>query len=133
MTGTAREFTIQLEREFAATMDEARRDVVYLATEGLALAQEKSPVKSGQFRANWLVSIGAPDTTVQEGPGPGHAARSSGALSAYAAQDGFPMIYLQNNLPYASRLEDGHSKQAPGGVVGLTAAELAAIWNGMQA
>lgn len=34
-------------------------------------------------------------------------------------------IYFTNNLPYASALENGHSNQAPGGMVGLTALDAA--------
>ena len=133
MTGNARQFSLELDREFAMAMDDVRKAVVRLATEGLAGVQEKSPVDTGQFRANWLVSIGSPDPSSQEGPGPGHASKSAGALASYSAQEGFPVIYLQNNLPYATRLEDGYSKQAPNGMVSLTLAELAAMWNGMKA
>jgi hypothetical protein len=35
--------------------------------------------------------------------------------------------YLQNNLPYAWRLETGYSKQAPAGIVGITALEFGGI------
>jgi hypothetical protein len=35
--------------------------------------------------------------------------------------------YITNNLPYAWRLEHGHSKQAPAGMVGLTVVEFAGI------
>lgn len=133
MTGSAREFAIQLEREFAATMEDVRREVANLAIEGLARVQEKSPVDTGQFRANWLVSIGAPNDAVQEGASPRFWVESTFALTGYPNLDGFPVIYLQNNLPYAARLEDGYSKQAPNGVVALTAVELSAIWNGKSA
>ena len=34
-------------------------------------------------------------------------------------------IYFTNNLPYAQALENGHSNQAPGGMVGLTALDAA--------
>jgi hypothetical protein len=33
--------------------------------------------------------------------------------------------YIQNNLPYAERLENGWSKQAPHGMVKITLYELA--------
>ena len=32
------------------------------------------------------------------------------------------VYYLMNNAPYANALENGHSMQAPAGVVGLTVA-----------
>lgn len=132
MTGNARQFALELDREFAAAMGDVRKAVVRLATQGLAGVQQKSPVDTGQFRSNWLVSIATPDPSVIEGPGAALAQKSAGALASYAAREGFPVIYLQNNLPYATRLEDGYSKQAPNGMVALTVAELAAMWNGMR-
>jgi hypothetical protein len=53
------------------------------------------------------------------------------ALASYAGKDGWPVIYLQNSLPYALRLENGWSKQAPGGVLALTVNELEAIANSL--
>lgn len=76
----------------------------------------RSPVDTGRFRANNQVSIGGADysqistidqsgsVTIQQG-------------SAVIAQgQPYSVIYIQNNLPYAERLENGHSKQAPTGV-----------------
>jgi hypothetical protein len=40
------------------------------------------------------------------------------------------VVWLSNNLPYANRLENGWSKQAPAGMVNLTFAELQAQING---
>jgi len=39
------------------------------------------------------------------------------------------VIYLTNNLPYAQRLEEGYSQQAPAGMVALTIQEFQAIAN----
>ena len=33
-------------------------------------------------------------------------------------------IWISNNLPYITALEDGHSKQAPAGMVALSLAEV---------
>jgi hypothetical protein len=61
-----------------------------------------------------------------------YAARSSTAIASYATVEGFPVIYLQNNMPYARRIEWGWSKQAPSGVMAMTLAELEQIWSGME-
>ena len=37
-------------------------------------------------------------------------------------------IYFTNNLPYAQALENGHSGQAPGGMVGITAIDAAQLF-----
>lgn len=129
MAGKAQEFAIEVDREWAEMMGGIRQAVVYIATEGLAKVQTKSPVDTGQFKSNWLVSVGALDPSIHEGVGGAFAAKSSAALASYAAAEGFPVIYLANNLPYARRLENGWSSQAPNGMVALTVAELQALWN----
>lgn len=131
MTGQAtRDFEIEIQREWLAMLDKMRELVIYIATEGLAGVQEKSPVDIGTFRANWLISIGSPSdrTTMSLAE---FGAMNAQALASYANEDGWPTIYLQNALPYAIKLEDGYSKQAPGGVLALTAAELEAIANSL--
>lgn len=132
MPGNSRQFALEIDAEWAAMQVNLHEAVQYIGNVALNGVKEKSPVLSGQFRANWLVSIGDIDPSIQVGAGSGHALKSTTALTAYGQYEGFPVIYLQNNLPYASRLEDGSSSQAPGGVVGITVAELAAIWNGMK-
>ena len=36
--------------------------------------------------------------------------------------------FFTNNLPYAAALENGHSGQAPGGMVGITALDAAQLF-----
>lgn len=79
----------------------------------------------GRFRANWLASVGIPRSSTVESRGQGE---SQGSIAnAVAAAKGDEAIFLTNNLPYAVPLEDGWSKQAPNGMVGLVAAE----WEGI--
>lgn len=141
MTGDARQFALEIDAEFAAMMGGVAKAVQFVGIEGLAMLQERSPVGNpalwkhprphvgGQFRANWLLSIGETDGRMFEGPSPEAASLSASAIASYPLTgDTFPAINLQNNLPYASRLEDGYSGQAPAGVVGVTVADLAALW-----
>lgn len=128
MTGKAREFALQLDAEMAEVYEDVKRAVADLMTEGLAKVQQRSPVDTGQFRANWIVSVGAPVDVTQEGAGSRFWVESTFALSNYPNLEGWPILYLQNNLPYASRLEDGYSKQAPYGMLAITAVELSAMW-----
>ena len=75
----------------------------------------------GRFRNNWQVGLGSINSTTLDNPD-----KSGNAAIARAqkALDGFEpgkIIYVSNNLPYAHRLEfEGHSKQAPNGMVRLT-------------
>ena len=121
----AQDFASEIDAEWLELMGGLRDAVIYIIT-------EKSPVDVGTFQNNWLVSIGTPsdDTTMTVGQ---FAAMSATAIAGYATVDGFPMIYLQNNLPYALRIENGWSKQAPAGVVAMTVAELEIVWQGMEA
>lgn len=86
----------------------------------------RSPVDTGRFRSNWQYGTDGINTTVTEDTdmeGTGTVGRIGGLLNSWSAGQ---MIYLTNSLPYAKRLEYGHShKQAPGGMVRVTVAEYA--------
>ena len=78
----------------------------------------------GRFRANWQIGIGVANDTVT-----GDIDRAGGAtisrLTAVAkAVKAGGVVYITNSLPYAQRLERGHSKQAPRGMVRLTMLDL---------
>ncbi len=77
---------------------------------------EKTPVDTGRARGNWNVKAGSPDLSTD----------NTGLSSVLTLKkgDGNKPIYITNNLPYAQKLEDGHSKQAPAGMVALTMAEI---------
>ena len=77
-----------------------------------------SPVDTGRFRANWQYAFGrVPSGTldVLDKSGQGSIDKINAGLKFTEG-----IHYLTNNLPYAQRLEDGYSKQAPAGMVGLT-------------
>ena len=81
---------------------------------------QMSPVDTGRFRGNWQVATGqAPSGTVEmtDPSGATVTAQVAGEVEGMEPGD---VIYLVNNLPYAQRLEDGWSQQAPGGMVALT-------------
>lgn len=120
-----REFELQIDREWAAMQEDLAEWVVWVLTETLASLVEKSPVDVGTFQNNWLVSIGVRDGRTIPFPG-NFSAENGQTIAAYAQTEGFPVVYLQNNLPYAGRLEDGYSGQAPAGVVGVTVTEMQA-------
>lgn len=87
--------------------------------------QRASPVDTGRFRANWRISLGAVDLSVSEElPGgrdaqgrflPGRNARA--AEVAGRIDDRTEVIFISNNVDYASFLERGGSRQAPAGVM----------------
>ena len=76
----------------------------------------RSPVDTGRFRANWQFNEGSPIGTqleVNTAPSPPNVV-------------GNPLgktYYLTNNVPYAGRLDQGSSQQAPMGVTALSILE----------
>ena len=82
-----------------------------------------SPVDTGRYRANNIISIGAPDTSFDMNkfdPENQSTMAAGQEILAKIPLGTFPVIYIQNNLPYCEALEDGHSRQAPLGVYGLS-------------
>lgn len=73
-----------------------------------------SPVDTGRFRANWMLTVGHPsdDTTLSTAPP---------ALPATGHVGFGDTVYIANNLEYAEPIEFGHSAQAPSGVVRVAA------------
>lgn len=87
----------------------------------------RSPVDTGRFRGNWMIGMAVIPEAADEqrfnkpgAPLPEEMAK----LSIYRIG---ATIHMRNNLPYAVALENGHSQQAPSGVVRVTAAEFGAI------
>ncbi|MFY0682614.1 MAG: HK97 gp10 family phage protein [Thalassovita sp.] len=87
----------------------------------------RSPVDKGRFRANWQVAVGSIPSGILELEDKSGTATVSKADAASAGLKAGDVIYLVNNLPYAQLLEDGSSKQAPAGMVGLSVQEFQQI------
>lgn len=84
-----------------------------------------APVKEGMYRGSTVVSFGSPDYRYTENIG--------GMSIAFSAIEGLtpsalPTIFVQTNSPYAERLENGWSKQAPSGVYGLAFSSMVAAY-----
>lgn len=96
-----------------------------VAMELLSRVVMKSPVDTGRFRGNWTISLNAPDLSVTDGVDPSGGATITRGSSVITGMREPQVIYVSNNLPYAQRLEEGSSKQAPAGMVAVTLNELA--------
>lgn len=122
-------------KQFAFELDKAKLDTDEKISDAISLIAmfclrgivQKSPVDTGRFRANWQVSKNVPRTTelnlTKENQG-ATIARGQRTIETFDLKND-SMIIIQNNLPYANRLENGWSKQAPNGMVGLTVNEAA--------
>lgn len=97
----------------------------------------KSPVDTGRFRGNWIISIDTASATTKDvsfgETGTHSPAAASGSVNFAVREetpkvDGFDVsknnrLILQNNLPYAEKLEGGSSKQAPQGILDISIRE----------
>jgi len=83
----------------------------------------------GHSRANWSHSVGALDTKEIEGVDPSGNATINNLSTSVPIQAGDKVHYIQNSLPYIQPLEDGWSRQAPNGMVGLAVIEFQSFIN----
>lgn len=75
-----------------------------------------SPVDEGTFRGNHRVSIDTPDNSKDDTTDLQGGATIQKGQNVLRSPVLGKLVYIQNNLPYSVRLEDGYSKQAPDGV-----------------
>lgn len=122
---TAKQFALELNKAKVDTDEKVSDAIALIAMYCLRGIVRKSPVDTGRFRANWQVSKNVPRTTelnlTKENQGV-TISRGQRTIDTFDIKND-SMIIIQNNLPYANRLENGWSKQAPNGMVSLTVNE----------
>lgn len=118
---------------YSMKIEEDQIDKVVLETvqvigmEVLRRVVMKSPVKTGRFRGNWLVELGVETEDTPETPdkaGTATIARGSSVITSMTQP--FVNLVVYNSTPYALLLEQGYSKKAPNGMVGITFLEIVA-------
>ncbi|WP_318372810.1 hypothetical protein [Enterobacter sp.] len=84
----------------------------------------------GRFKNNWYVGFDSQPMQSNDTPdasGQGSNSRGMAVLEVFRVGQ-VSSIYFTNNLPYARALEEGHSTQAPGGMVRVTALDAAQMF-----
>jgi hypothetical protein len=82
----------------------------------------------GRLRANWTVSISAPDLTTTNAIDKDGSSTIAAGTTVINGADGTQDIYMTNSLPYALPIEYGHSGvQAPAGMVRVSVADFQAF------
>lgn len=100
-----------------ATLEMQRK----IALQVLAGVVFRSPVDTGRFRASWVAQAGRINTAVApEGAAEYAAPNAAKLLASSGLKQPFGVLYVSNSLPYAVRLEEGWSGQAPAGIIGPT-------------
>ena len=118
-------FALDLSKAIEKAKDKAELATRKITLELFSNVILKSPVDTGRFRANWNCSIGSVDKSTSaetDKEGAGSIGRVRAEVTKYTL-DG-RSIYLANSLPYAERLENGWSDQAPQGMVRLSIVEI---------
>ena len=77
----------------------------------------------GHARANWSHSIGAQVIQEFKEIDATGGASIDRIISSVPVKAAGKVHYIQNSLPYMQALEDGHSTQAPAGIVAVTEVE----------
>lgn len=81
----------------------------------------------GRFRANWQYSFGVKASGFTDAVDGSGAGTLSAIVGSALGGNAVGVHFLTNNLPYAQRIEDGWSRQAPAGIVGRVELEFASI------
>lgn len=90
-----------LEQWRKATQEATKQRVTVLGFAVLEGAIDLSPVLTGRYRSNHVISFGEPDYSVDSGTG----------IDPGQMPEGVTTIYIQNNLPYAGAIEYGNENR----------------------
>lgn len=86
---------------------------------------QMTPVDTGRARGNWQCTIGSPFVGEDAS---GSVMKAQIVIPRRAGS----VVYLTNNVPYIGKLEyDGHSRQAPAGMVRVSVALFEGVLNGI--
>lgn len=95
----------------------------------------RTPVDTGAARRSWQLGVGQPNTFVPSESGKGTGANKDKSSPPSEPSPDFPSdveitgkdtVYITSSLGYIEALEEGHSKQAPAGMVQISIAEVQA-------
>ena len=79
---------------------------------------ETTPVDTGWARANWIPSVGQPsESPVGSKESISVVEQALGKTKVAGFKDISQKVFITNNVPYITDLNDGTSKQAPAGFV----------------
>ncbi len=99
--------------DVAKTAEDKVKEITMEVVQSLVVS---SPVDTGAYRASHIVSISSGDFGAR---GPETNPVQDAAIQAVKFKLG-NLVYIQNNQPYAERLENGWSDQAPQGIYSTT-------------
>jgi len=131
---TPRQFALDLKNFGLVTHRQARVIFQKIAIDLDSRIVLGTPVDEGTARGNWFPSLNKPSSEVDEKSvdKTGSTAINAAVKTAASAELG-DTIWFTNNLPYILPLENGHSGQAPDGMVDINLNAVAAQYGGTVA
>lgn len=118
MANDATKVAIDCDR-FSMSLNLAVEDVVRtIAFKVHGKLINKTPRDTGTAQAAWLVKVNGPSRRIL--PRRKYAKPEAKIVRVKAGD----AVWISNNMPYIGALENGHSKQAPHGMVKLTEVEM---------
>jgi hypothetical protein len=127
---SARDFAIDLRKFGDVTWEKATiifRKITLELDQRVVLS---TPVDIGRARGNWFPSLNAPSTSTEATADPTGAATLAAIEATVDAAELGDITWLTNNLPYILKLENGHSQQAPQGMVDINLQAVADFYGG---
>ena len=113
--------------KFARDAAEAHDKITRAATLDFFSGTIKStPVDTGRARGAWTTGVGEEPEASPERLDPGGSAATAEVV-ANTPQGAGQEVFLINDLPYIIELENGHSQQAPAGMVRINLARVQRI------
>jgi len=113
-----RAFALDLKKFGKVTREEAKVIFQKITIDLDSRVVLQTPVDEGTARGNWFPSLnkpsGAMDEKIKDKSGAASIARITATAAGAELGD---TVWLTNNLPYILPLENGHSGQAPEGMV----------------
>ena len=82
----------------------------------------------GRSRSNWQVAVTQPPETSVTGIDASGGSALTAGLGHLATSKPFGTVWIFNNVRYITALEEGHSSQAPAGMVAVSLAEIEAFF-----
>lgn len=99
--------------ELTADIGKETREAAIAIDTGVVL---ETPVDTGRAKGNWITSVDSPNSFADITYTAERTVAEQFAISQCKQEvqkvQGFATVYIQNNLPYITRLNEGHSDQA---------------------
>lgn len=106
------ERSLSIKGDIEEVVNKETRKTAFTILKGVVL---ETPVDTGRARGNWLASVNNTilDAVKNKVPSASAAIKAGSDKIKTATSMKYPTIYIQNNLPYIERLNEGYSAQAP--------------------